>query len=427
MTPAWLPPVHSATPDDRERARLCLLDWLAVAAAGQQRLAALLPAAHAGPGPADAARRSGTAGHLLDYDDTMPSALAHPSAVLWPALLAQPLSGTGLVDGFLRGVEGFAHWGGRYAAAIAERRGHPTASLGVLAATYASACALGHDTRAVWEGLRLAGALAAGSQSVFGTPGKALQVGHAARTAVEVVQVRWPSDDPRDLADPVTLPGGFAERMAGGVEGQPPQTPGDHPVHDVVHKFHASCYATHGALDAFSGLGVRADDIEAIHVRIGADFPAVAEDRRPESGLALKFSMPACLALTVGGWDTADPATFESGLERDPRLRRLIERVACTAEPSIPSGAGAVTVRLGDGRVVEGFSDPGAAKPATSELRGRIEEKFRRLVAPLCGPERADEIVSLILDEGEVAGSQDVSSFLDEATGTKEAGIHGRG
>lgn len=415
MTTDWLPPRATVTPDERARARLCLLDWMAVTIAGKQRLAVLLPCDGGSVGLRSSAWGLAAASHILDYDDTMPSALAHPSAVLWPVLLSRGLTGERLVDGFLRGVEAFAFWGERYANAIAERRGHPTSALGTLAATYALAQALDRDQRSMWESLRLAGALAAGSQSVFGSPGKALQVGHAAQTAVDVSWVLWPSDDSLDLSvDPLGIHGGFADRFGAEPNGGPSASNGSHPIHGITHKFHASCYATHGALDAFLALNADHTEVAGIEVRIGADFPDVANAPGTGNGLAIKFSMPACLALVILGRDTADPAVFETRLEDDEEVRGIAEAIRCFADASLPSGAGVVTVRMHDGLTRTAFADPGSERPATAALRDRVVQKFQRLVAPLRGEEQAANLVALVLDEQEVGGGKDISSMLTD-------------
>ena len=59
--------------------------------------------------PPFAALVNGAAGHALDYDDFDEPAYAHPSAVIFPALLAmsaeQSVSGLDLLDAYIVGVE----------------------------------------------------------------------------------------------------------------------------------------------------------------------------------------------------------------------------------------------------------------------------------------------------------------------------------
>src|SRR3954453_2678598 len=63
-----------------------LLDWLAPAAGGRDEPAARAPRA-LGDGLAERAIAAGTAGHVLDFDDTYLPGLAHLSAPIAPAAL----------------------------------------------------------------------------------------------------------------------------------------------------------------------------------------------------------------------------------------------------------------------------------------------------------------------------------------------------
>lgn len=426
MSTSTLPSDSAIGPRERERARLCLLDWLGVAIAGAERARSLFgdPPVGRSPligggrtSPEHAVMRNAVAGHILDYDDTMPEALAHPSAVLWPALIADGLDGERLITAFLRGVTALAGWGRLYASAIAARRGHPTSSLGMLAVVHA--LTQGRGTHEISESLRLAGALAGGSQSVFGGVGKALQVGISARTALDVVHTRWPGSDSSSEVDPLRVPGGFAERVAGGGDRESPAGSDggreQHPVHGVVHKFHASCYATHGALDAFRELAPAVHDIDRVEVRIGADFPDVASGPWPQDGLALKFSVRACLALAMSGADTADPGAFDSGAESDPVVRELARSIRGVADPSIASGAAVVCVRMSNGEVLQAAADPAAAVPSIEVLRMRVLSKFHRLTDPEMGAEPAHRLAAFVLEDLEHATADRIAAVFCDA------------
>ncbi len=419
--------VGDAEPSDEEleRAKLCLLDWLGCAIAGMPAALELLDGTGIGAEPAGRALVHGVAGHLLDYDDTLPGALTHPSAVLWPSLLAIGFGGGDLLRGFLHGVEAQDLWGREHANAIADHFGHPTAALGAVAAALAIGRIMGSSESRIWQSVRMAGAVASGSQSVFGTAGKSIQVGYAARSAVETSLLGW-GDPPAlgDEGDPLLVRGGLVDRMtrAGarghgiGAEAAPRNQPpaGEHPVHRIVHKFHASCYATHGALDAFRDLGIPRERISSASVTIGDDFPAVATAPLTADGLGAKFSMKACLALAASGYDTADPAVFESGPLSDPRVREFGSRIACSTDTAIPSGGGAVALQLADGGIVRAYADPSSVEFAPGERRSRVEAKFRRLVDPVVGAGAAGRISIGVLERFAHAGTDEISLLLEE-------------
>lgn len=407
-----------------ERTKLCLLDWLGCAIAGMPIAREMTKSIGAGFDTGGEALLLGIAGHVLDYDDTLPEALTHPSAVIWPSLLAVRPNGRELVRGFLCGVSVQSRWGRKYGSAIAENSGHPTASLGTVAATVALAAVMGFDEPRSRQAIRVADALAAGSQSVFGTWGKSFQVGCAARAAVEASRLNLgalsPSDESSPQGDPLLAPGGMIRRLTRDLEPDqalPFASDGDsvheaHPVLRIVQKFHASCYATHGALDAFQSLGVDPDRISSISVTIGEDFPAVATAPLSTDGLGAKFSMRACLALAACGYDTANPWTFDAGPLGDRRVRDFASRISCTTDRSIPSGGGAVELQLFDGGTVRAYSDPAATERDDEALRVRIEAKFRALADRVIGAETATRITARVLDELVEIEPQQLSQLL---------------
>ena len=134
-------------------AKHCLFDWLAVLHAGRDHPAVQIARALArenGAAPRvsllasgeqtgiqEAALVNGTAGHVLDFDDAHLPSRIHPSAPLWPAILAlgeaTRADGAEMLAAFVGGVQ----LQSEVASLIGEshyRRGwHNTATLGTLA------------------------------------------------------------------------------------------------------------------------------------------------------------------------------------------------------------------------------------------------------------------------------------------------------
>src|SRR5690349_6167176 len=128
--------------------RTALLDWLGCAAGGREHRAARA-ARMLGDGPFERIAAAGTAGHVLDYDDTYLPGLAHLSAPVAPVavLLGAELGATvgEALDAF---AEGFEFAGRLSAANHPELRApgwHPTAVAGAPAAALAAARLLGLD------------------------------------------------------------------------------------------------------------------------------------------------------------------------------------------------------------------------------------------------------------------------------------------
>jgi 2-methylcitrate dehydratase PrpD len=169
--------------------RVALLDWLACAVGGRDEPAARAAAA-AADGLASRVAAAGTAGHVLDFDDTYPPGLAHLSAPVAPAaLLVGAEVGASVGEVLAAYTAGFEAMGALSAAnhpAIRERGWHPTAVCGGAGAAVAAAALLGADRDAA---VRLALIQAGGLQAAFGSDGKALQVGLAAAAGVVAAQL----------------------------------------------------------------------------------------------------------------------------------------------------------------------------------------------------------------------------------------------
>src|SRR4051794_12557950 len=169
--------------------RVALLDWLACAAGGLEQGAARAAAA-AADGLASRVAALGTAGHVLDFDDTYPAGLAHLSAPVAPAALlvgAETDATLGeVLEAYTAGFEAMGALSAANHPAIRERGWHPTAVCGGVGAAVAAASLLGADRD---QAVRLALLQASGLQAAFGSDGKALQVGLAAAAGVRAAQL----------------------------------------------------------------------------------------------------------------------------------------------------------------------------------------------------------------------------------------------
>src|SRR5690242_6270560 len=143
-------------------------------------------AARAARGGDDAPARAfwlGTAGHVLDFDDTWMPGVAHLSAPTAPAALAVAAergSSMGeLLAAYAAGFEAMAALAGAGHPELCDRGYHPTAVCGALGAAVAAAELLGLEGEAREAAERLALLQAGGLRAAFGSDGKALQVGMA--------------------------------------------------------------------------------------------------------------------------------------------------------------------------------------------------------------------------------------------------------
>lgn len=388
----------------RTCARQMILDWFGCALAGSREpLAGILRdelATDAGaatvvgtdrraPVP-HAALVNGATGHALDYDDTNTVGGFHPSAPVLPAALAiaevDGRSGADLLTAFIVGVE----VGSRYGAAMGrehyDKGWHTTSSIGVLAATAAVAWLLELDHEQFGYAMGLAASQAAGVRANFATMTKPFHAGYAAERGLLSARLAARGF----VANPAAFEGDAGLVHAAGTgEVHESADPG-WVVTRTLFKYHAACHGTHAAIESARQLLA---DLEPASVRkavvvVSPETADVCRIDRPASGLELKFSLPATVALTLLGEDTADPATFTDERSRDEAMLALAGRVAVRASADVGPTAAVLRVETGSADREASF-DIGTPEPDLAVQEQRLRRKFELLAKPVVGPRTA--------------------------------------
>jgi 2-methylcitrate dehydratase PrpD len=355
-----------------------------------------VPAAHA-------AFANGTAAHALDFDDVCWAMNAHPSAVLWPAVLAvaesRGASGERALLGYVAGFEAEAALGsvlGRehYAAGF-----HPTATLGAVGAAVGAGVVVGLDEASLRRAIGIACSEAAGSRMAFGTDVKPLHAGLAARAGVTAALLAERGITARE--DSIETELGLGSLYRGHVPEQFPEgvallDPG------IEQKPYPSCRFTHRIIDA----------TVAIRERAGGAFPRsiacvvdpfakqIVIHPRPSTGLEAKFSMPYCAAVAyLDGAPTA--ASFSDDRARRTDVQSLLRLVT---EADGTADAETVTVTLGDGRSLSETVRDARGSPRRPLSLSELADKFRDCAGPLLG----DRLGALLASCGSVEKIADV-------------------
>jgi len=414
-------------------ARRAFVDTVGVILAGRDEAAVrivqdLLPSgdqAFAWPGnrslaARDAALLNGLAGHVLDYDDVAQA--GHPSVVLVPAILAEAqrldASGMEALRAYAVGFEVWAELARRETDAYHLGSWHPTAVLGIVAATAAVAALNRLDAATARNALAIAASMASGVIANFGTHMKPLQAGRAAASAIEAVQLaragitgaadalegghgllRGISARGRvDTASPVSLPGEWRLVTQG-----------------LSVKRYPVCYASHRAIDAVIDLarGLDPGEVESVTVSLGRAPAETLRYADPANGLEARFSLHhnVAAALVDGRVGFAE---LEDGYVRRPDVARLygltgmavIEGDDCPDQPGM-ARHDRVEIALRSGRTLD--SGP-VRRP-----RGHAE-----------APMSDDELAAKFLDcaaHGGFAGAEALLAKLrrlDTLTGARE-------
>lgn len=399
---ALLYPAVALPEDVRRRALHSLLDWLSVALAGcrhedVQKLAGLMLEEGGPPqctvfgsrqwmASAQAAVVNGMAGHVLDFDDTHLPSRVHPSAPLWPAILAcaqcRPVTGMEVIAAFVAGVDVQS----RLAFAMGEphyRLGwHNTATLGAFGAAAAVGRLLRLDVPALAQAFGIVASDAAGMRSAFGTACKPLQVGTAAAKgafAANLAARGFPA--PMDTFD---RPDGFAALYASDVSPSAARLRLKHwHVRDIVFKYHASCYGTQAPANAVSTLleGRGAAEVERFEIAVEPQYVSVCGIPEPRSAEEARFSIAHMVALAALRRDTASDSGFSETALADPNLRAVRKRVTVVADATLGRGQARATLRLSGGRCLALEVDAGAPEPRLEVQEARLLRKSSALLS----------------------------------------------
>jgi 2-methylcitrate dehydratase PrpD len=367
-----------------------LLDWLGCAAAGREQPAARAARA-LGEGLDERVVAAGTAGHVLDFDDTYLPGLAHLSAPTAPAALvlgAELGASVGeVLDAYAAGFEAMGALAAASHPALYEGGWHPTAVCGVAGAATAAARLLGLEPERERAAVAIALLRAGGLRAAFGSHGKALQVGMAAAAGVMAARLaERGAEVPLEEAarGPAGFEAAFGARFA---------RPGDEPaVRENWVKAYPCCLQTHSAIEAAAQARGSEGQIEVTVHPVSLD--AAAFGAEVADGLQAKFSIPYLTAYTLlhgppglGSFAAVDPearrlasdrvkvGTDAGLLESEAVLAvggREVARVeAALGSPRRPMGAEELSGKLralaGD-RLEGALDDPD--RPARSVLRG---------------------------------------------------------
>ena len=357
-----------------------LLDWLACAARGREE-----PAARAALALGDPVLHAGTAGHVLDFDDTYLPGIAHLSAPTAPAalVLGAELDRTvgEVLAAYAAGFEAMGALSRASHPALYDRGWHPTAVCGGLGAAVAASRLLGLGRAEERAAAGLALLRAGGLRSGFGSAGKSIGVGLAASTGVACARLAaagFSGDLERLAAGPGGFESAFGARIAD-------PSGGAAAVEENWIKAYPCCLQTHSAIEA--ALEAAADGFRA-----GAAAVAVHPLSRqaaaidiPADGLEAKFSIPylAAFAVLRGAPGVDD---FEA---LDPEAVRLAERISVRTDP-----------RLGESEAV-------------LEAKGRT---VGRVEAALGSPQRPLDASQLAAKRRQLAGTV-LDAALDDADG----------
>ena len=368
-------------------------------------------------GALQAAFANAVSAHSIEYDDVHNASSTHPGVVVFPAALAaQAFAGADERAFWCGVVSGYEIVGrvGRAAgpAAQYDRHFHPTGTCGHLGAAAAVARILGLDVDAAVSALGIASTMAGGGMrfAADGSSVKLINPAAAARNGVEAALLAQRGYD--GGPDAIAGPRGFFDTFSG--EAQPELLLsgfGERPLElrNTSIKAHTCCRYNQGPIDALLELrrihALAAEGVESIQIGMlsaGMDLVArpVEAKREPRSVVDAQFSMPfaAAVALTDG---RANLEQYRLDRLGDKRIRELMARVECVADPELDRGyperwAAWARVRTRDGRTLEARVAYPKGDPENPFSKRELREKFAALTAPVYSAARRAQIFAAL-------------------------------
>ena len=269
--------------------KAALLDWLACAYAGREQRAARVAQRD---GLLETVTWLGTAGHVLDFDDTYLPGIAHLSAPTAPAavVMAARLHASigDALDAYAAGFEAMGALSRSHR--LYESGWHPTAVCGAAGAAVTSVRLLGPDEETGVTAMRLALLQAGGLRAAFGSDGKSLQVGMAAAAGVQAAHMAVSGA----VISPnvIDAPDGFAAAF-----GERGDDDGRAAIDENWIKPWPCCLMSHSAIEAATQADIAgAATIEVVVHPVARRAAAYDE---VEDGLQAKFSIPYLVAFVA--------------------------------------------------------------------------------------------------------------------------------
>lgn len=375
-----------------------------------------------------AAWANGTLAHLLDYDDT---GFSHPTACILPAALAlaeqADASGGDLVAAVCVGLEVFERLslsGRQYEPELRRRGFHPTSLYGCSAAAAAAGNLVRLNPTQMAVAIGLAAANAGGLTQHFGTWGKGVHAGNAARAGVTSVLLAA-KDYVADLAGIEGEYGFFAAfHGAGNYDlGKVALGLGEHwgiVAPGLTIKRYPCCGGNLRALDAAQALlqehDIRIDDVARLEVDVHPDLLCIVRFHKPTEGFRGKFSIDYVLAaMLLDG--RVDLDSFTDAYCNAPRMRQALEKVHVNAHPEWPADDTArrrspVTISMRDGRIFTRTVDQVRGSPGNPMTSDELVDKYRGCASRVLTGARLERSIAALEGLDRLGAARDLMDAL---------------
>ena len=378
-----------------------LMDWAAGEAAAPKTTiigSALRTSA------SNAALLNGFLAHIQDYDDTHFPTVLHPTAPVWPAVLAaaeeRGTSGRETLAAFVLGAETAC----RVAMSVHpwhyDMGWHITGTAGVFGAAAGVGRILNLDAEQMNMAIGAGGTFAAGVREVFGSHAKALHPAKAASNGLQAAYLAqygftgaddiiggrrgfWEVLSPNGHSEEALL-GEFGARWELANNGLKPYANGvvSHPIQDAV-------------IELRNTHNLKAEDVASIEARVHPLVLELMNRPEPKRGLEGKFSFQHCAAAALVDGAGHD-AQFSDERVANPVIASVRARVSATVDESMREDEVHLSINLNDGTTLSTYVEHATGSPDNPMTSEALESKYRDLATEVFDRGRADELLAAV-------------------------------
>ena len=354
--------------------------------------------------PTNAALLNGYMAHLQDYDDTHFPSVLHPTAPVWPAVLALAedcgASGRDALAAFAIGAE----VGCRIAMSVHpwhyDAGWHITGTAGVFGAVAGAGWLLGLNVDQLANAFGAGGTQAGGVREVFGSDTKAMHPAKAASNGLQAALLAKAGfTGPDDIIggrrgfwavlsaaghDEARLLGDWGDRWELAKNGLKPYANGvvSHPIQDAVIKLRDEHHLV-------------PEKVAAINAKVHPLVLELMDRPEPRRGLEGKFSFQHCAAAAlVDG--AGHHAQFSDAKVLDPTIAALRAKVAAEIDDSMREDSARVAITLTDGSTVETYVEHATGSPENPMSDEALEAKYSALAGEVIGETQTGELMSSV-------------------------------
>lgn len=346
---------------------------------------------------------NGMSSHIFDFDDTLLETVLHPSAPVYPAILAYAehngLNGKDVLGAFVLGCEVEARLALCLYPSHYWRGWHITGTVGTIGAAAAIAKLQGLDQERFSYALGIAATEPTGLREMFGTMTKPFHPGKAAMNGLMAALLA----ESGFTSSTQSLE---AKRGYGHVLSEDPKferiTEGWGEAWEIMknsYKPFASGIVTHPAIEGAARIrnkyAIQHDQVQSVELEVHPLVPELTGKTSPQTGLEGKFSVSHCTA--VGFIDgKAAVKEFSDDRVKDPDVVTLRDKIRLTVNNDLHEDQALIKVTLNNGQVIEEFVEHAIGSQHVPMTNQQLEEKFFDVTSDILPVAQQKQLVELI-------------------------------